>query len=341
MIRRPLALVLSGGGAKVAYAMGAVEILLEELPPPDLVCGSSAGALVAAMLAEGVEQGRPLPFVREQAAAWLAGSPRLKLNWRGALQALLRHGPRWQALGEIPSVYTDGFLRAAVDRFLPPERQFADYRRTQLLVTASNLETGRVHVFDSDSSVTVREALLASLSYPILFPSRYLQGAPLVDGGLLDNTPLAHVLRRGAATVVVISLRPKQGPQVPSGPGAFNGAVEVAQRILSLLLEEMMYRDLRRAVETNELLALLEAYPSLPEAFRRRLLDWLRGGGHEPHRRHVQLVEIAPQKPLDPPGTFGFRQRDALQAAMEQGRQDARGVLARWKECPARASKIE
>lgn len=341
MIRRPLALVLSGGGAKGAYEMGALEVLLEHLPPPELVCGSSVGALVAAMLAEGVERGQPLPFLREQAAAWLDGSPCLSLNWRGALQAFLRHGPRWRALGEIPSVYTDGFLRAAVDRFLPRERRFADYRRTQLLVTASNLETGRVQVFDQRSTLPVREALLASLSYPILFPSRYLRGAPLVDGGLLDNTPLAHVLRRGAATVVVISLRPKEGPAIPSGPGAFNGAVEVAQRILSLLLEEMMYRDLRRAVETNELLALLEAYPTLPTAFRRRLLELLQGGGQEPHRRHVQLVEIAPRKPLDPPGTFGFRQREALLAAMEQGRQDALGVLGRWKDSPPRASKIE
>lgn len=341
MIRRPLALVLSGGGAKGAYAVGAVEVLLERLPPPDLVCGSSVGALVAAMLAEGVKQGDPLAFVREQAAAWLAESPRLHLNWRGALHAFLRHGPRWRTLGEIPSVYTDGFLRAAVDRFLPPGRAFADYRRTRLLVTASNLETGRVQVFDERSPVPVREALLASLSYPILFPSRYLQGAPLVDGGLLDNTPLAHVLRRGAATVVVISLRPKDGPAVPSGPDAFNGAVEVAQRILSLLLEERMYRDLRRAVETNELLALLEAYPNLPRGFRQRLLELLRGGGLEPHRRYVQLVEIGPREALEPPGTFGFRQREALQAAMERGRQDALGVLARWKDSPPRASKIE
>src|SRR5690606_42064375 len=58
VIRRPLALVLSGGGAKGAYAVGAVEVLLERLPLPDLVCGSSVGALVAAMLAEGRSEER-------------------------------------------------------------------------------------------------------------------------------------------------------------------------------------------------------------------------------------------------------------------------------------------
>lgn len=341
MIRRPLALVLSGGGAKGAYELGALEALLERLPPPEMVCGSSAGALVAAMLAEGVEAGRPLEFLRAQAARWLEGSPRLGLNWRGAWQAIRHHGVHWRALGEIPSVYSDAFLRAAVDGFLPQGRRFADYRKTQLLVTASNLETGRVAVFDRMSTLPVREAVLASLSYPLLFPSRYVRGAHLVDGGLLDNTPLAHVLRRGAATVVVISLRPRQGQEVRSGPGAFNGAAEVAQRILSLLLEEVMYRDLRRAVEVNEMLALLEAYPTLPASFRRRLLEVLRGGGTEPHRRHVQLVEIAPSVSLEPPGTFGFRHREALRAAMELGRRDAEAVLQRWQDSPPRVSKIE
>ncbi|BAS28827.1 patatin-like phospholipase family protein [Limnochorda pilosa] len=341
MIRRPLAWVLSGGGAKAAYELGAMELLLERLPPPDLVCGSSAGALLAALLAEGVEAGKPLELLREEAAAWLHESPPLGLNWRGAWHALLRHGIHWRTLGEIPSIFSDAFLRAAVDRFLPRGRRFADYRHTRLLVTASNLETGRVQVFDEGSDLPVRETLLASLSYPLVFPSRYAQGSHLVDGGLLDNTPLAHVLRRGAATVVVVSLRPRRGPQVPSGPEAFDGAGEVAQRILALLLEEVMYRDLRRAVEVNELLALLEAYPTLPTPFRRQLLELVQGGSGERQRRHVQLVEISPATAVDPPGTFSFRDRRALQAAMERGRRDAEGVLARWQESPPGASKID
>src|SRR5690606_40848134 len=109
--------------------------------------------------------------------------------------------------------------------------------------------------------------------------------------------------------------------------------------ILSLPLEERMYRHLRRAVETNELLALLDASPNLPRGFRQRLLELLRGGGLEPHRRYVQLVAIGPREALEPPGTFGFRQREALQAAMERGRQDALGVAGRLEGSPPRARK--
>jgi NTE family protein len=180
----PLALVLSGGGAKGAWEAGVAAALIEQGVPVRLVAGSSAGALTAAMLADGrldrlQELWRSLS--REQVYATRPG-----VFFAGLL-------PGWLtllALDRAGSLLDPAPLRELIAATLDFDRVRASPRR--LLVVTTDLVRRAPRIFDN-ATVSV-DALMAAAAVPGAFPPVAVDGALLVDGGLTGRAPVLEAL---------------------------------------------------------------------------------------------------------------------------------------------------
>ncbi|HEY8497715.1 MAG TPA: patatin-like phospholipase family protein [Limnochordales bacterium] len=323
--------MLSGGGARGAYQVGALQATVERLGPAPfaVVSGASIGAVHGAVVAEGIESGdlpEALAALRE---AWLELDALIRPDWRGLLSALLRLvtcGPTPAVWRSVRSLLDHARAVRRLCRFIPPGRRMGDYRRVELLVTATDLNAARTVVFDrSTPEVRVLDAVLASSALPVAFPSQPIGSHWYVDGGVFDNAPLKPVIRRGVQDVLVVATMAGCGRSglLPE-PGPFADVVSVVRRLWPMMLDRLMYEDLREARRINELVAAIEQFPEPDAPLVRRLKAAIGYEEEGRRKRVVGLIEVCPDAELDPPGTFGFGDRQAVLAAMERGYQDAR-----------------
>jgi len=180
----PVALVLSGGGAKGAWEAGAAVALIEHGVPVRLVAGSSAGALTAAMLADGrLDRLQTLwrSLSREQVYALRPG-----VFFAGLL-------PGWLTLLTLDragSLLDPAPLRELIAATLDFDRVRASPRR--LLVVTTDLARRAPRVFDN-ATVSV-DVLMAAAAVPGAFPPVSVDGILLVDGGLTGRAPVLEAL---------------------------------------------------------------------------------------------------------------------------------------------------
>jgi NTE family protein len=232
----PTALVLSGGGAKGAYEAGVAAVFVERGLPIRLVAGSSAGALNAAMVADGRVD-------------------RLEALWRGLSRdrvyslrtSVLFAGllPGWLtllALDRAGSLFDPRPLGELIDASLDLDRVRASPVR--LLVITSDLARREPRLFDNQS--ITREALMAAAAVPGAFPAVDVGGALLVDGGLTGRAPVLEALAAEpgvARAVVVMSYAPDERGAPPT----------TMRRALEEAFEMGMIHQIRRDVELARL----------------------------------------------------------------------------------------
>ena len=183
-------LVLGGGGARGWAHLGVLRAFEELGIPIDFVGGTSQGALVGAAVADRVPaadvRARALPLVRSLR------------DYTLPIVSLLRGRRILRALGSLvrPGI-------AIEDLWLP------------YFAIATNLSRAERVVQDEGSVV---DAVRASISLPIVLPPVVRDGDLLIDGGLLDNVPVAEMRRRiGTGSIVAIDLSPRSDP-VPFDP---------------------------------------------------------------------------------------------------------------------------
>jgi len=215
MTRRVTA-VLSGGGAKAAAQLGALEIAAQHGVVPTRFVGTSMGAVIGAGLAAGLsiaEVGTRLRAVSRDDVAALDRTAILK----GMFAQSLFRGPR---------------LRETLARLLPVS-QFADLK-LPLSATATDLDSGEQLVFgDGGLDVPLADALYASCSLPVLYPPVELLGRKLADGGLRAVLALGVAARFPAELVLAIDVgpgfdsAPARGPQPPALIRAHNDSQHV------------------------------------------------------------------------------------------------------------------
>ncbi len=232
----PMALVLSGGGAKGAYEAGVAAAFVERGLPIRLVAGSSAGALNAAMIASG--QADRLEAMWRSITREQVYTLRAPVFFAGFL-------PGWLtmlALNETSSLFDPAPLRDLITASLDFNRLRASPVR--LLVTATDLARREKRVFDN-RSVTV-DALMAASAVPGLFPPVEVDGALLMDGGLTGRAPVLEALEADASlarVVVVMSYAPAE-----------RGAEPTSMRLaLEESFELIMVHQIRRDTELARL----------------------------------------------------------------------------------------
>jgi NTE family protein len=206
-----IALVLQGGGALGSYQAGVYDAMAEAGYLPDWVAGISIGAINAAIIAGNPPEsrvGRLHEFWSQITDGPTAWSPDLfggtsALSRQAAAQSALMFGqpgffaPRrmleWLSPRRPVSYYDTSALKATLERLVDFGRINAA-TEPRLSVGAVNVRTGRFAYFDSTKIAIRAEHIMASGALPPGFPAVEIDGEHYWDGGIVSNTPLAHVL---------------------------------------------------------------------------------------------------------------------------------------------------
>ena len=181
------AFVLAGGGSLGAVEVGMLQALVERGVAPDLVIGSSVGAINGAYFAAHPDRAG----VEGLASIW-RNLRRSDIFPLGLVHGLLGF------LGRRPNLIDPGKLRALLERHLPGH---FEETKVPLHVVSTDVLSGEEVLLASGPLV---EAVLASAAIPAVFPPAKLGGRELVDGALASNTPLAAALKLGAERLIVL-----------------------------------------------------------------------------------------------------------------------------------------
>jgi NTE family protein len=230
------AFVLSGGASLGAIQVGMLRALFERGIAPDLVVGTSAGAINGAYIA-GHE-----PSV--------ATADALGEIWRGT-----RRGKVFPAnpltgfvgfIGRSDHLVPEGNLRRILERHIAAER--LEQMRVPLHVVVTDVLSGQELRLSHGPSV---DSVLASAAIPGVFAPVEIDGRKLMDGGVSDNTPISHAIELGADEIYVL----------PTGYAcalreAPRGALAMLLHAMSLLILQRLQLEIELYREHAKLIVL-------------------------------------------------------------------------------------
>ncbi|MGQ9903096.1 MAG: patatin-like phospholipase family protein [Anaerolineae bacterium] len=200
------ALVLSGGGNRGPLQVGAIRALFAHGVAPQMIVGSSAGALNGVLLA--IEPN--LTGVDRLAEMWREAGRR-KVIHSGLLQTF------WQLLRGKDHVMDNAGLAAFIRSVLPPNvRVFGDLK-LPFYVTIAHWLTRTLYLYGDDPQGDLVQALVTSAAVPGYFPPTQHAGEVFIDGGLVSNVPAQIAVARGATELWVIDLA--YSTDMPRAPG--------------------------------------------------------------------------------------------------------------------------
>src|SRR5260370_25255446 len=232
------AFVLAGGAALGAMQAGMTHALYERGMAPDLLIGTSAGALNAAFLAS-----RP---------ATVATAEQLAALWRGLRRSdvlPLRPATLLGGLaGRRDHLIPDAALRRLATRHVQFQR--LEQAAIPLHLVAFDLLAG-TEVRLSDGPAI--DAVLAAAAIPGVLPPVRGRGRLLADGGIAGNTPIWHAVALGARRIYVLPTANPGDRGLPRPPRA---AVAAAVHAVTLLTNARLHADLARYAQSAELIML-------------------------------------------------------------------------------------
>jgi NTE family protein len=195
----PVAFVLGGGGLLGAHEVGMLRALLEAGILPDLIVGTSVGAVNGVAVAAEPD----LDAVVRLAHFWT------ELEERG-----LFTGSLVSRLGTLArtrvSLHTHEPLRRLIEDHVPATT-FADLV-VPFQCVAAHIEAAAEHWF-TEGPLT--EALLASCAVPGLLPPVEIDGRTYLDGGLVHSIPVGRAVALGARTLYVLQVGRIESPLRP------------------------------------------------------------------------------------------------------------------------------
>ncbi|GAA2037712.1 patatin-like phospholipase family protein [Terrabacter terrae] len=269
------AFVLTGGGSLGAVQVGMLTALHDAGVEPDLLVGTSVGAVNAAYLA-GPARGSGVSTTDRLES--------LTALWHG----LRRHDvfalepKRWwgAARGGQPSMFSGGGLQRLLERHLGYD--FLQDARIPVEVTVTDLVTGVGQVLDTGPVVS---AVRASAAVPGVLPPVVREGATLVDGAIGELDVLGHTAGRGVADIYLLPAGyPCAGPPPATALG-------IALSSLSLLLHRQLMAQIRGYAGAAQLRVIPPLCPlsvspadfgqtsALVRRAHRSTRDWLEAGG--------------------------------------------------------------
>lgn len=205
---KKLAFVLSGGGARGALQVGALRALLEAEIHPDLLVGTSIGAVNATYLAT---QGVSLASINGLVEAWDCAS---ELD-------LLPTNYFRLALQSFTQISRDGVYQRMQDFFisqgLTPGIKFNDIDGVNLVLVATDLNSGGTILYGPESELSILDCLMDSITLPPWIMPNKRGEHLLMDGGLISNLPIEPALENGAESIIALDLNDLREPPI-SGP---------------------------------------------------------------------------------------------------------------------------
>lgn len=220
-----IAFVLSGGASLGAVQVGMLQALAERNILPDSVFGASAGALNAAWVA-----GDPtLADVDALAEVWISLRTRDIFPLR-PLTGLLGF------LGRRSSLVSAHGLRALVARYVRFER--LEDAPIPLCVVATDVVSGKEIAMSRGDAV---DAIVASAAVPGVFPPVTIDGRVLMDGAVVNNTPISNAIAAGATRIYVLPT--SYACALTEAPSS---ALAVTLQAISLLVQQRLIEDVKK-----------------------------------------------------------------------------------------------
>ncbi|MHB8571995.1 MAG: patatin-like phospholipase family protein [Candidatus Dormibacteria bacterium] len=218
--------VLGGGGGRGAAQVGVLRALLDHGIRPDLVVGSSVGALNGAMLAARPD-GEGMRLLEE---IW--HSPETAANFKPrvlemALMRLRRRAYLHQHR-HLEALAAHAFRLAQVASF--------EEMRIPLRVIATDIATGQKRVF---ASGPLMQPLLASCAIPGYYPPVEIEGRLYTDGGVAENLPLSTAVESNPLPSRIVAIDLMGG-----APHELHARwAEVMERTLEVILHHRVLAD--------------------------------------------------------------------------------------------------
>ena len=227
-------LALQGGGAHGAFTWGVLDQLLaDDRLFIEGISGTSAGAVNAVMLADGLARGGREEARKRLADFWRAASStgNLPSVQRETLQRLLSFTPLdgtpVQAWFNAVSRYFSPYdvnplninpLKDLIEHFVDFEALRA-CQDLQIFISATNVQTGRVRIFSREKISA--DAVMASACLPLLFRAVEIDGVPYWDGGYRGNPVIFPFFRTtNAEDVLVVQINPLVRHETPTSSSA-------------------------------------------------------------------------------------------------------------------------
>jgi len=277
------AIILPGGGARGAYQAGVLkaigELLADETNPFPVICGTSAGAINAVVLASHAHE-------------FLSGVERLEHFWRSMRCERIYRTDAWTVFKSgmrfAGTLLSGGLIRTNPRAFLDnmPLRLFLQ-KKLQLEGIQTALEQGALRgVAITASGYTCASAisyfqardgidgwqrarrkgqatklevshLLASAALPIIFPAERIGNEYFGDGGMRMVAPLSPAIHLGANKILVIGTRDEKPDMPPESPTQYPSAGEIGGYLMDTIFMDMLNADLARLKRINKTLALV------------------------------------------------------------------------------------
>ncbi|MDX1637099.1 MAG: patatin-like phospholipase family protein [Balneolaceae bacterium] len=297
------ALVLSGGGAKGSFQVGALQVLREKGYEFEAISGVSVGSLNGSMLAtgqfdamvdvwEGIDASQVLRKnsllkVARQFLFYKMGisDPPVSMNDNAPLRNLMKN----HLMGKKAKVpFHFGYVKLESGEY----------------VNAVIRRTGDHRVDEADI-----DRVLSSTAIPVMFNPTMIGGMMCVDGGVRNISPISEVLPYEPDRVIIIPTEPVKGPKEnQESPDIIN----IAFRTINILLDEIFQEDISRFLSLNELVRQAESQDAV--------LKKSNGSRY----KYIEPVIIDPKEPLGSALNF---ENDRMHELMEIGRQRALEVL--------------
>jgi NTE family protein len=254
-------LALQGGGAHGAFTWGVLDHLLEDgRLAVDGISGTSAGAVNAVMLADGLKRGGAAEARKRLADFWRAASlggdlPPLQRAVISRLFSLvptegsptldwLTAWSRYLSPYDVNPLNINP-LKDLIERFVDFDGLRADGR--PIFIAATNVQTGRLHVFPHHKISA--EAVMASACLPAVFRAVEIDGVHYWDGGYLGNPVLYPFFRAtDCEDVLIVQINPLVRKKLPTSTR------EIMSRVSEITFNAPLFSELRAIEFVNRLI---------------------------------------------------------------------------------------
>jgi len=277
------ALILPGGGARGAYQVGVLkainELRSDDSNPFPVICGTSAGAINAAVLASHAHE-------------FLIGIERLEHFWKSMVCNRVYRTDSWTVFKSgmkfAATLLSGGLIptnpRAFLDnmplrRFLQETLQLDGIQLALesealrgVAITASGYScASAISYFQAREGIknwqrTRRQGkaaklnvshLLASAALPIIFPAERIGNEYFGDGGMRMVAPMSPAIHLGADRILVIGTRDEKPDKSPETPASYPSAGEIGGYLMDTIFMDTLNADIARMNRINEVLKLV------------------------------------------------------------------------------------
>jgi NTE family protein len=261
MKKKKIGLALGGGGARGLAHIGVLKVLRQAGIKIDFIAGTSMGALIGAVYALGLDMAEIEKEV-------------ISFDKKKAIISLFDFGKPGSSIlkGDKIYRYIDALLLG---------KHFSE-TNIPFKAVATDLETGEEIILDKGKIV---DAIMASISVPGIFPPVKIGSTYLIDGGVVNPTPIDVVKKMGADKIIGVDLISTKGKNFTSSPGMISTLLQsyeiIRTQAVKFKLAEnneaiMIKPKIRGAVESFKFYDIVKFIKSGEEATKEALPEILK-----------------------------------------------------------------